>query len=41
MTNDLILSVRDYVNEGGKLLYTGQYAGHGASGAEGDLRLQR
>ena len=27
LTNDLILSVRDYLNEGGKLLYTGQNIG--------------
>ncbi len=26
LANDLILNVRDYLNEGGKLLYTGQYA---------------
>lgn len=31
---DLELSVRDYLNEGGKLLYTGKYAGF-ASGADG------
>jgi len=31
---DLELSVRDYLNEGGKLLYTGKYAGL-ASGADG------
>ena len=33
-------SVRDYVNEGGKLLYTGQNAAHGAERVE-RLRLQR
>ncbi|TDO45023.1 immune inhibitor A peptidase M6 [Kribbella sp. VKM Ac-2527] len=31
---DLELTVRDYLNEGGKLLYTGKYAGF-ASGADG------
>jgi hypothetical protein len=27
LANDMILSVRDYINDGGKLLHTGQYAG--------------
>lgn len=29
---DLELSVRDYLNEGGKLLYTGKYAGYASNG---------
>jgi hypothetical protein len=28
LANDLMLEVRDYLNEGGRLLYTGKYAGY-------------
>lgn len=33
LANDMILTVRDYLNDGGKLLHTGQYAGVQASNA--------
>ena len=28
LANDIVLAVRDYLNEGGRLLYTGKYAGY-------------
>jgi hypothetical protein len=37
LANDLVLEVREYLNEGGKLLYTGQWAGaleNGIAGAQ-------
>jgi hypothetical protein len=33
-----LLEVRDYLNEGGKLLYTGKYAGHQYAGGHGTQR---
>ena len=38
---DEMLQVREYLNEGGRILYTGKYAGHEFAGGHGHSSTTR